>query len=458
MDQRTKIFIGHANPEDNDFTLWLNAKLQNEGYDVICDLTFLIGGEEDYWKSLQNVLEKGCLKYLLVLSKTTFTKQGVIDEWEQVRGISKKYNLTDFIYILKIDDVPFDVRIGTKVYNQFRFDESWAQGLKKLIIKLFKDNVPKNEKLSLTINDWLKNKFSTNTGILKKDETFYSNWLGIDNYPTNIYLFRYSIAAQAKAIAEEITSYPAIQHDKYIVSFLNDLPKHYKKNDLTIAYKEKVDIPLTDIFDNIERTEFPKLGDLKRFTVRLFNDAFVKFLENRGLPFHFMSQNRKCYYYIKDQIFNDKIHFEYEGKRTWKQILGEYYDNYWHFGISVNCLLSPIFSYSIKTHILFTDEGKTIWDNKSKLHKARRAKGKSFFNKDWRSLLLAFLKTLSDDSIHIIVPLNETFTLKLNATPITFLSNVGYDEPHNKGRLVPIDYYEENEMEYSDEEIIDKVD
>src|SRR6476661_8216676 len=105
---RDTLFIGHANPEDNEFTLWLQAKLINEGYKAECDLSFLIGGEEDYWKNLQELLENNTIKYLLVLSNVTFKKQGVIDEWEQVKIIAKKNGLRDFIYILKIDDVPFD--------------------------------------------------------------------------------------------------------------------------------------------------------------------------------------------------------------------------------------------------------------------------------------------------------------------------------------------------------------
>ncbi len=83
--QRDILFIGHANPEDNEFTLWLQAKLIKEGYKSECDLSYLIGGEGDYWKNLQQIFENSSAKYLLVLSHSAFTKQGVIDEWEQVK-------------------------------------------------------------------------------------------------------------------------------------------------------------------------------------------------------------------------------------------------------------------------------------------------------------------------------------------------------------------------------------
>jgi len=53
---RDTIFIGHATPDDNEFTLWLQSKLKNEGYNCECDLSLLLGGEADYWKNLQEFL------------------------------------------------------------------------------------------------------------------------------------------------------------------------------------------------------------------------------------------------------------------------------------------------------------------------------------------------------------------------------------------------------------------
>jgi hypothetical protein len=38
------LFLSHANPEDNEFTLWLALQLAKEGYKVWCDLTGFLGG------------------------------------------------------------------------------------------------------------------------------------------------------------------------------------------------------------------------------------------------------------------------------------------------------------------------------------------------------------------------------------------------------------------------------
>ena len=47
MDEQARqaLFISHANPEDNAFTLWLGAKLTALGYQVFADVLRLRGGD-----------------------------------------------------------------------------------------------------------------------------------------------------------------------------------------------------------------------------------------------------------------------------------------------------------------------------------------------------------------------------------------------------------------------------
>ena len=65
---RDIIFLSHANPEDNEFTLWLALRLSSEGYPVWCDLTKLLGGE-DFWQNIENELRERTVKLLYVLSR-----------------------------------------------------------------------------------------------------------------------------------------------------------------------------------------------------------------------------------------------------------------------------------------------------------------------------------------------------------------------------------------------------
>ena len=65
--QRDTLLLSHANPEDNEFTLWLALQLANEGYRVWCDLTKLLGGEV-FWDDIEEVIKTRAAKVLYVLS------------------------------------------------------------------------------------------------------------------------------------------------------------------------------------------------------------------------------------------------------------------------------------------------------------------------------------------------------------------------------------------------------
>lgn len=455
------IFIGHANPEDNEFTLWLRSKLINEGYKVECDLTFLTGGENDFWKSIQDLLEKGTAKYILVYSESAFQKQGVIDEWEQVKAIGAINGIKDFRLVCKLDEVSFSSRIGLNVMNQIRFDRSWSYGLKQLLRKLKMDHVPCGPKNKYSIDDWLKNRYTTDSRLKKKNETYYSNWFEIPELPETIYFHVYDNETQAAAIADEITKYPAITHDNYLITFLEHVPITSTKVssnisgssafiNMDIVAKNIMAIPTNYYLDYINHYEFPGHVDLKKFIVRLLKDAIFKLMKSKNIDFHLMARKLRCYYYKDGQLENNKISYMYQGKWSRpKQLLGDYYEHTWHYGISIQPILRPVLRFAVKGHLLFSDDGQAIWQKKNDLQSARRRKGKSFFNADWRNLMLAFTHSIANDDGDIILELSDRFSVPVSATPILFSSTYGYDEPASNARLVPVDYEFHT---YSDEE------
>ena len=101
------VFIGHANPEDNDFALWLALQLANEGYPVWCDLTKLLGGEK-FWEDIQNAISNRTIKFLFALSCHSNQKSGTLDELNCALAVGKKLELKDFVITLKLDDFRYD--------------------------------------------------------------------------------------------------------------------------------------------------------------------------------------------------------------------------------------------------------------------------------------------------------------------------------------------------------------
>ena len=66
---RDAIFISHANPEDNAFTVWLGARLTAAGYEVWADVLRLRGGQ-DWQRRLEDALRNCACKVLLVGTNT----------------------------------------------------------------------------------------------------------------------------------------------------------------------------------------------------------------------------------------------------------------------------------------------------------------------------------------------------------------------------------------------------
>src|SRR5712692_1391973 len=135
---RRMLFLSHATPEDNAFAQWLALQLANEGYPVWCDLTKLLGGE-DFWKDIQEAIRKHSIRFLFVLSKSSNTKDGTLQELACAKATAAQLRseIRDYIIALKIDDLPYsEVDIEIQRLNHISFDGSWAFGLNQLLKKL----------------------------------------------------------------------------------------------------------------------------------------------------------------------------------------------------------------------------------------------------------------------------------------------------------------------------------
>ncbi len=73
MNERDIVFISHATPEDNDFTIWLASRLQLLGYKVWIDKNGLLGGEK-FWEEIDQVIRYKAIKVLLVYSQNICQK------------------------------------------------------------------------------------------------------------------------------------------------------------------------------------------------------------------------------------------------------------------------------------------------------------------------------------------------------------------------------------------------
>jgi hypothetical protein len=80
------------------------------------------------------------------------------------------------------------------------------------------------------------------------------------------------------------------------------------------------------------------------------------------------------------------------------------------------------------------------------MHSQRRAKGRRFFNEEWRDMQLAFIQGLKSSNGKISIGIAKDKLLVFKEWPEMFWANFGYFEPKNKmPQDILNDYYFEEE-------------
>jgi len=75
---RDTIFISHATPADNEFSIWIASRLEMLGYKTWIDKEGLLGGER-FWATIQKAIDSSA-KILFVYSKNITTQDGILKQ------------------------------------------------------------------------------------------------------------------------------------------------------------------------------------------------------------------------------------------------------------------------------------------------------------------------------------------------------------------------------------------
>jgi len=432
-ENRDTLLVSHANPEDNEFTLWLALQLANEGYHVWCDLTKLLGGEV-FWDNIEDVIKTRAVKVLYVLSRTSNAKDGPLKELHFAQGVAKREKLRDFVIPLHIDDLPHgDITIEITRVNTVPFAKSWGAGLAKLLEKLEEDRVSKDPKFNRTaVNDWWRTQFSAELGLRKEREEYLSNWFPA-TLPTHIYFHSLSRKTIGKLEVPATLPYPAVHDGMFLITFAEAADFEGKLGpDMYIA-KAGDQVEVATLLAEPKTTFGKHLFQLLRM-------AWEQMLEERKLPVYELTNKAKCFYFPKNRVLNDKVFFNgVHGERTFRAMVGYAtrtnpstgvsVKRFWHYAVQARPLVHPALAYIFKSHVLFTNDGATIWESKKRLASARRSQCKSWWNDEWRDRTLAAAMYLCDGADKITVTLGSKASLTIASTPLAFCSPVSYTDP-----------------------------
>lgn len=418
-EPREAIFISHAAPEDNAFTIWLGAKLSALGYEVWADVLRLKGGD-DWQRKLEHALRHRTCKMLLVANPNAVQKQGVRNEIQIASDVARKLQDNAFIIPLRME--PFEAPFLIAHAQYIDFTRGWARGLSELLETLQETyHVPQNTRDGEAI--WRDIQLLHAKTLTRQPERLISNWLSIDGLPDKIryYEFRGQISERRAQAAMKDAPWPVKPFRRGFLSFarIHDLQDHFGGN-LPLASKGERRVA------GFLETGWDKIG-IERIDARnQFSDLARQALEalftERGLRSYAMSGTQLAWWAPIDVAPTNKISFRWDDISGLRQIQGrsEKRGMNWHFGVSAAARSAPLRHVRVVSRLIFTQDGKRPFDDPAKMHRLRRSFAKTWRNARWRDMLLAFLHWLADGKDALAVPVSSEEDLVLGLPPITW--------------------------------------
>jgi TIR domain len=418
------IFISHATPEDNAFTLWLGGRLTALGYHVFADVLRLKGGD-DWERILEDAIRNKAKRFLLVATPGGVQKQGVRNEITIAIGTAKRIKEDGFIVPLRLAAYAPPLQIAHAQYIDF--EKGWARGLAELLPLLEEAGVPKNSAAG-DAKTWQSLQLKDARTIGSGPETLISNWLSLDALPPTItfYDFKGGISIGAAQTAIKDCPIPIAAHNRGFISFapLHQLQDYFGPN-----------LPL-QIVDTCDTETFlgsgwhsqrlapkdcrPKFTDISRRALDGFFDA-------KGLkPFEY-ADGRNAWWATARHATMDQYAFAWGDLKGRRQLVGRSDKRafHWHYGVSCWARSGPVRHVRVAGRVIFTSNGHDLIGDARRVHRMRRTFCKGWRNDKWRDLLLAFWHWLAGGAEFVDISLGEGVSMRLGLPPMTFTAPFG---------------------------------
>lgn len=447
---RPAIFISHAAPEDNPFTLWLGAKLAALGYEVWADVLRLRGGD-DWQRKLEHALRHRAAKVLLVANPRAVDKQGVRNEIQIASDVARKIGDTEFIIPLRL--APFEAPFLIAHAQYIDFQRGWAAGLAELLDVLSETyKVPRQESDQSAI--WRGIQLLHARAVVPTPERLISNWLAIDGLPSKLRFFEFRGGSERTAQARiKDAPWPAIAFQRGCLTFarMDELQDHFGPHlPLRLRGERRLDGFLDDGWSQFDIARFDarnKFSDLAR-------RAMETALASRGLNGFTLSGFQTAWWAPLDKAPTGKVAFRWGDISGLRQIQGASAKRRmnWHFGVSVAARTAPFRHVRVISRLIFTEDGRKPFDDPKKMHRLRRSFAKTWRNARWRDMLLAFLHWLANGEAEWRVPVSTDESLVLRLPSVTWMAPISMPLDAELPEVDDDDPSDDDEVEEFDEE------
>lgn len=464
------IFISHATPVDNEITQWLGLRLMREGYDVWFDTERLLVGD-DFWREIEDQIRNKAVKFILVLTKTSITREGVLQEIAVAKKIAKVRG-PRFILPIRADDLSFDdIPIEVNRLDVADFSHSWSFGLSRLLKILEEDKIPRTiDAGPATAADRWKSSHKEAEYLSQSREEYSSNRFIVTEMPKRISFHRLDALSPFEKKKFRPT-FPTYSLGDLFISFASadDLTTSFAQADAKLGISFSV--RLTNFISEGVPTQNISSQNAKNILTYLMREGFHSKLAAAGLQKYELSSGG-CYYWFSESIIAPRKQVQFVrpnktkggrslvGSKILKDRTGTALGTQgWHFGLQVLPFTWPAFGFHIRSHVAFTSNSSVISDH-AKQHRLRRRECKLWFNDRWSDMLMAALSQLSNGERHLDIPLGTKAAMLLNTIPECFLSPVTFtwEKEGESPPCLPDDDQHEVVLESEDEEDEDDVD
>lgn len=417
--KRNLVFISHATPEDNQFTLWLSTRLKLLGYEVWSDVTQLFGGEK-WWEDIAEAIHDSTIKFVIVITRTSLSKPGVQREVELALQAESSHRLTNFIIPIIIDDSEFGGHpYGLSDRNIIPFSKGWGFGFERLVERLERDSTPKESK-PCDLGAVLAAIRVPTATVEQARDTAISNTLPITKLPDELNFFR--LPGDAKLWRKQLAMCPFawFEWGGMLATFADHqditpfLPKH-----VIPSKSPKLNLP--DVLcDGIRNHKEFLRGEVIKKVNNLIAESWNHAMREKGLNKYELSNGRASWFFPANESNEGLIQYpDQNGQLRRRKILGFSGKNkvYWHYAIEVKVHYGQTAKLSLIPHVVFTEDGRNPIADSAKMHRLRRGFCKNWWNPRWRELLLLYVHRLSDSCSEITLSLGEGNSISFSSRP-----------------------------------------
>lgn len=439
---KSKVFLSHATPEDNDFTRWLAAKLCLAGYEVWCDFNELKGGDV-FWDKIEGTIRHESARLIAIVSPASYKKNGVKNEWTLAATIEKQ--IPGFIIPVRIGSFDFsELPIVLHQKNVIDFDAGWHVGLCQLLNTLEASSVPKSDvSAAADALGILRQGQELKVNLVDAIETVESTWLELERLPPTIEVCRILSALRGIGLTDSNRSIPWFEIEDRIASFA-------KRCDIKQLFADEVPLReaeacLTEDFldAKVSFSMRVKAKDAQNRVTFLLRQAWEILAESKGFIAYPMANRINAWYVPLGLFPKDKVAFtDVDGRSRRRQLAGtsEKHQVNWHYALTAFPVLNPPRRLELHSHVIFTNfDGSLV--EQARMHRLRRGFCKSWWNDRWRGFLRAYLSVLAGDRGYISMSVGSSREVRFSALPMRFSSPVSLSD------LAPTPVDEDVELE-----------